>query len=1052
MNVIRNFSIRTKLSLLTAFLLTLIFVNSLFNRKTLNEVRVLGPLYSEIASGKDLVADILPPPAYIIETYLTSHALADAEDLAESNRLIEVLDVHKTAFEQRMDHWGKVLPEGTLRESLLGDARTTAEECYKIAEQKLVPLVREKKFDEARTIVGGELKTKYEEHYQAIGKVVKLAEEYNKTLEASAQETLNASAWWTNILAVFVCGTIGSVIWFTSRNATRRLAATRQLAKALAAGDFSQRLEIHGGDEIDLMGAELSDASRKLNGSISQMIHSMEAAANKDYTKVLVDDAPGDLNRGKVALNSMLNALVELNAENVESKEAQKELLNRVASAIMVVDMNFIVQYVNKATMNLFAHHADSFRKLWPDFDASKIVGTCIDKFHKVPSHQRKLLSDPQNLPLKTDITVGNAKIQLHVTPVTDISGKPTGFSLEWSDVTALRDSTGQLEAINKSQAVIEFQMDGTVMHANENFLKALGYTMDEIRGKHHSLFVSPEVTTTAEYRQFWANLNDGKYDAGEYKRIAKGGREVWIQASYNPIVDGNGKPFKVVKYATDITASKLRNADYEGQLAAIDKAQATIEFDLNGNILKVNDNFLNAVGYSREEVVGKHHSIFVDSETVSGNEYRQFWNSLKAGQYQASTNRRVGKAGREVWIQASYNPIYDVNGKLQKIVKYAADITEAKQRQMKLESDIAERHRQDARAAEEMKAKVAQVLEVVNAVADGNFDLIVPDLGDDAVGQVARALDVAVASIRTALLSVQSVSETVASAASQMTSASNEISKGAQHQASSLEETASSLEQITSTVKQNTDNAQQARQLANGSRDVAEKGGAVLTDAIKAMGEINQSSTKIADIITTIDEIAFQTNLLALNAAVEAARAGEQGRGFAVVAAEVRNLSQRSALAAKEIKSLIQDSVRKVENGTALVNQSGKTLEEIVGSVKRVTDIVAEIAAASKEQLTGIEQVNKAVAQMDRVTQNNASQTEEMAGTAESLLGHSSDLRDLVGKFRLEKQNAGSTNSSSRRADGMKPLKARPVETDIEKVTSKLSQMAGTGAGYVEF
>jgi methyl-accepting chemotaxis protein len=608
------------------------------------------------------------------------------------------------------------------------------------------------------------------------------------------------------------------------------------------------------------------------------------------------------------------------------------------------------------------------------------------------------------------------------------------------------------LEAINKSQAVIEFQMDGTVLHANENFLKALGYTMDEIRGKHHSTFVSPEVTTTAEYRQFWANLNDGKYETGEYKRIAKGGREVWIQASYNPIVDGNGKPFKVVKYATDITVSKLRNADYEGQLAAIDKAQATIEFDLNGNILKVNDNFLNAVGYSREEVIGKHHSMFVDSETVSGNDYRQFWNSLKAGQYQASTHRRVGKAGREVWIQASYNPIYDVNGKLQKIVKYAADITEAKQRQLKLESDIAERHRQDARAAEEMKSKVAQVLEVVNAVADGNFDLTVPDLGDDAVGQVARALDIAVASIRTALLSVQSVSETVASAASQMTSASNEISKGAQHQASSLEETASSLEQITSTVKQNTDNAQQARQLANGSRDVAEKGGAVLTDAIKAMGEINQSSTKIADIITTIDEIAFQTNLLALNAAVEAARAGEQGRGFAVVAAEVRNLSQRSALAAKEIKSLIQDSVRKVENGTALVNQSGKTLEEIVGSVKRVTDIVAEIAAASKEQLTGIEQVNKAVSQMDRVTQNNASQTEEMAGTAESLLGHSSDLRELVGKFRLEKQTAGGTNSSSRRADGVKPLKARPVETDIEKVTNKLNQMAGTSAGYVEF
>jgi methyl-accepting chemotaxis protein len=775
---------------------------------------------------------------------------------------------------------------------------------------------------------------------------------------------------------------------------------------------------------------------------------------------------------------------------------------------------------------------------------------------------------------MKTDITVGNAKIQLHVTPVKDLKGKPTGFSLEWSDVTALRDSTGQLAAINKAQAVIEFNMDGTVLTANENFLKTLDYTLDEIRGKHHSMFLPPAEIAKPEYRQFWTNLNEGKYQSGEYKRIAKGGREVWIQASYNPIVDGNGKPFKgvkyatettaaklknadyegqlaaisksqatiefdldgrvltandnflktlgytledikgkhhsmfvdpayvaspeyrqfwaqlnrgefsagefkrlgrggkeiwiqasynpindlngkpfkVVKYATDITATKLRNADYEGQLAAIDKAQATIEFDLNGNILKVNENFLNAVGYSKEEVIGKHHSMFVDSETVASSEYRQFWTNLKAGQYLAAQFQRVGKAGREVWIQASYNPIYDVNGKLQKIVKYASDITEAKQRQMKMEADIAERHRQDARAAEEMKVKVAQVLEVVNAVADGNFDITVPDLGNDSVGQVARALDVAVGSIKTALLSVQSVSDTVASAASQMTSASNEISKGAQHQASSLEETASSLEEITSTVKQNTDNAQQARQLANGSRDIAEKGGAVLTDAIKAMGEINQSSTKIADIITTIDEIAFQTNLLALNAAVEAARAGEQGRGFAVVAAEVRNLSQRSALAAKEIKSLIQDSVRKVENGTALVNQSGKTLEEIVGSVKRVTDIVAEIAAASKEQLTGIEQVNKAVSQMDRVTQNNASQTEEMAGTSESLLSHSQELRELVGKFRLESSHAGGPATSSRHAEGARPMKARPVETDIEKVTSQVLRMAGTAPGYVEF
>jgi methyl-accepting chemotaxis protein len=216
------------------------------------------------------------------------------------------------------------------------------------------------------------------------------------------------------------------------------------------------------------------------------------------------------------------------------------------------------------------------------------------------------------------------------------------------------------------------------------------------------------------------------------------------------------------------------------------------------------------------------------------------------------------------------------------------------------------------------------------------------------------------------------------------------------------LEETAASLEEITGTVKQNADNARQANQLAVGSRDTAEKGGEVVTQAVSAMGEINQSSKKIADIITTIDEIAFQTNLLALNAAVEAARAGEQGRGFAVVAAEVRSLAQRSATAAKEIKALIQDSVQKVQDGSELVNKSGQTLQEIVSSVKKVTDIIGEIAAASQEQSGGIDQVNKAVGQMDQVVQSNAAQTEELASTAQSLTAQARQLQALVGRFRI--------------------------------------------------
>jgi methyl-accepting chemotaxis protein len=271
-----------------------------------------------------------------------------------------------------------------------------------------------------------------------------------------------------------------------------------------------------------------------------------------------------------------------------------------------------------------------------------------------------------------------------------------------------------------------------------------------------------------------------------------------------------------------------------------------------------------------------------------------------------------------------------------------------------------------------------------------------------DEVGMIARRFDRFMETFQGLLVQVSDAASHVASASQQLSSASEELSSGSQQQASSLEETAASLEEITGTVNQNADNAKQANQLAMGSRETAETGGQVVTSAVEAMGKINVASKRIADIITSIDEIAFQTNLLALNAAVEAARAGEQGRGFAVVAAEVRNLAQRSAAAAKEIKGLIQDSVAKVESGSELVNKSGQTLQEIVTSVKRVTDIIGEIAAASQEQTTGIDQVNKAVTQMDQVVQSNAAQTEELSSTAQSLTAQAEQLQALVAKFKL--------------------------------------------------
>jgi methyl-accepting chemotaxis protein len=303
-----------------------------------------------------------------------------------------------------------------------------------------------------------------------------------------------------------------------------------------------------------------------------------------------------------------------------------------------------------------------------------------------------------------------------------------------------------------------------------------------------------------------------------------------------------------------------------------------------------------------------------------------------------------------------------------------------------------------------------------------------------DEVGHLAQAMNAYLDNLRELIREIKQTSVDVASASQQLSGASSHLSSGSQEQASSLEETAASLEEITGTVKQNADNARQANQLAMRSRDVAELGGQVVETAVTAMDEINKSSKKIADIITTIDEIAFQTNLLALNAAVEAARAGEQGRGFAVVAAEVRNLAQRSATAAKEIKGLIQDSVAKVESGSALVTKSGQTLGEIVSSVKRVTDIIGEIAGASQEQSTGIDQVNRAVSQMDRVVQSSAAETEELLSTAQSLTTQARQLQALVARFKLRDEE---------KARAILPVHASPDKVHHHKGEKKLPAKA---------
>lgn len=614
--------------------------------------------------------------------------------------------------------------------------------------------------------------------------------------------------------------------------------------------------------------------------------------------------------------------------------------------------------------------------------------------------------------------------IQATYNPVFDQEGRPYKVIKFATDITESKSRTAEFEsqiaAIGKSQAVIEFNLDGTIITANDNFLGAMGYSLDEIRGQHHSLFVDPAYKSSIAYRQFWEKLNRGEYESGEFRRLAKGGKEIWIQASYNPVFDPDGKPYKIIKYATDITETKLRSAEFEGQIAAIDKSQAVIEFNLDGTIITANENFLAATGYQLDEIRGKHHRLFVEPEFSGSFEYREFWDRLNRGEYQAGEFKRLNKAGAEIWIQASYNPINDPNGAPYKVVKYATDITAQKKFQAMIE------------------AVLKEATGVASALAEGN---LLSSMSQGYEGQfrvLADAMNSSTENLLSMVANIREASTNVFAVAQEIAQGNADLSRRTETQASSLEETAAAMEELTTTVQQNADNAGKATKLAVDVSSRAANGGTVVGNAVSAMEDINRSSKKISDIIGVIDEIAFQTNILALNAAVEAARAGEQGRGFAVVAAEVRNLAQRSADAAKEIKKLIGDSVDAVSKGTRLVDETGRTFAELVTSVEEVVRMISDIDSASREQSVGIGEVSLALTQMDEVTQRNASLVDQAASSSKVMEDQAQSLLQQVGFFQTGDNHSPSVSTAPSRVAApaaslaIPPARQTAAETDV--------------------
>lgn len=751
--------------------------------------------------------------------------------------------------------------------------------------------------------------------------------------------------------------------------------------------------------------------------------------------------------------------------ETAKHNEWQRSYLalDNSSTCFMIANAERIIVYANKAVMSMLRHAEADIRKEMPQFSVERLIGSNIDIFHKNPTHQQAMLAR-LTTSHTAQITIGGRVFRLVLNPLFAADGAKQGTSVEWHDITDVQKQsvlTAQIVSAlgSTSTNVMVADADRTIIYTNAAVEKMLReaeadlrtalphFSVDKIIGSNMDIFHKNPL----HQQQLLANLKDTYVG-----NIVVAGRSFRLIA--NPIFSDKGQRIGSVVEWQDRTKEVAAEHELSRILGALETTSTNVMIaDNDRKIIYMNkavENMLRAVEsdlrqelahFSVDKIIGSSMDSFHKNPShqmnLLANLTKPYVANIKVGRlhFRLIANPIFTKSGARIgsvveWLDRTLEVA--IENEINNVVEGASkgnfttriDTTGKKDFFLALANGLNALLNTTENGLNDINEVLKYIAEGdltkrVTANYQGSFEAL-----KDGCNQTAEYLAQMLGEIREAV-------ETINTASSEISQGNTDLSSRTEEQASSLEETASSMEELTSTVRQNADNARQANTLAAKASDVAVEGGVLIEQVVKTMASINDSAQKISDIIGVIDGIAFQTNILALNAAVEAARAGEQGRGFAVVASEVRTLAQRSANAAKDIKSLISDSVSKINNGNELVGKSGDTMKEIVTSIKRVNDIMAEIAAASAEQSSGLDEVGKAVTQMDTMTQQNAALVEQAAAAAESLLSQAEQLASNIARFTLDDAPQAQLRSPARAIQKHQPPAVAPAAKSKAKL-----------------